>query len=176
MNILKKVLIGLAVLVGALLLIGFVLPGTYRVERSVEIKAPADKVYAEIVDPKAWGKWAVWNRRDPNMKITYSGAASGAGAKWAWESKTEGTGNMEFVRADPPRALEYKLYFPDFDSTSTGALMLTPSAGGTRVTWTNAGQMGMKPIGGYFALCMDRMIGPDFEAGLANLKTLAEKN
>lgn len=176
MKMLKKVLIGLAVLVGALLLIGFALPGTYQVERSIDIKAPADQVYARIVDPKAWAAWAVWNRRDPNMKIAYSGAPSGAGAKWAWESKTEGTGNMEFVRADPSKALEYKLYFPDFDSTSTGALTLAPSGGGTRVTWTNAGRMGMKPIGGYFALCMDRMIGPDFEAGLANLKTLAEKN
>ena len=176
MKILKKVLIGLALLIGVLVLVGLVLPGSYTVERSTEIKAPADKIYAQIADPRAWGKWAVWNQRDPNMKITYSGAQSGVGAKWAWESKTEGTGNMEFVRADPPKVLEFKLFFPDFNSTSTGTLTLTPAGDGTKVTWTNAGQMGMKPIGGYFALCMDRMIGPDFEAGLKNLKALAEKS
>lgn len=176
MKILKKILIGLVVLIAVLVGVGFVLPGTYRVERSVEIKAPADKIYAHLVDPRAWGKWTVWNQRDPGMKVQYSGAASGAGAKWSWESKSEGTGEMEFVRADPPKTLEYKLFFPEFKSTSTGTLTLTPTSGGTKVSWSNAGEMTMKPIGGYFALCMDRMVGPDFEAGLKNLKTLAEKS
>jgi uncharacterized protein YndB with AHSA1/START domain len=176
MKILKKILIVLVALIVILCAIGFVLPGTYRVERTVEIKAPPEKVYALIIEPRLWPKWTVWNQRDPNMKVTYSGPESGVGAKWAWESKSEGTGNMEFVRADPPKTLEYKLFFPDFNSTSTGALTLTPSAGGTKVSWTNNGAMGMKPIGGYFALMMDGMVGPDFEAGLKNLKALAEKN
>jgi uncharacterized protein YndB with AHSA1/START domain len=176
MKILKRILIVFVVLITAVVLVGVVLPGTYRVERSAEIKAPPEKVYALIVDAKAWQKWTVWNQRDPNMKMTYSGAESGVGAKWAWESKTEGTGNMEFVRADPSKMLEYKLYFPEFKSTSTGALTLTPTAGGTKVSWTNNGEMDMKPIGGYFAMLMDGMVGPDFEAGLKNLKALAEKN
>jgi len=164
-------LVGLAVL---LLAIGFVLPPQFRVERTVNINAPADKVYALIADPREWKRWTVWNQRDPAMKIQYSGAASGAGAGWAWQSKSEGNGAMEFTEALPNQRVGYKLSFPDFGMHSAGVVAIAPSGSGVRVSWTNEGEMGANPINRWFGLFMDRMVGKDFEAGLANLKRLAE--
>ena len=118
----------------------------------------------------------MWNRRDPNMKIDYAGPESGLGAKWSWESKTEGSGEMEFTQAEQNKLLGYRLTFKDFNSTSTGMLKLEPEGAATKVTWSFAGDAGNNPMMRYMGLMMDGMIGKDFDAGLANLKALAEKN
>lgn len=173
---LMKVIKWIVILVAAFVGIGFLLPADYKVSRSIDINATPDKIYPHLVAPKAWPKWTVWNARDPNMKVTYSGADSGVGAKWAWESKSEGNGSMEFSKAEPNKMIEYKLFFPDFGSTSTGTLTLTPSGNTTKVTWTNEGSMGGNPLMRYFGLMMDSMVGKDFAGGLANLKALAEKS
>ena len=154
---------------------GFMIPSSFSVQRSIEINAAPRKVYDLIVEPKKWKDWSVWTRRDPDMRITYSGPPFGMGAKWSWVSKSEGTGSMEFTRVEPDRTVEYSLSFPEYNMRSTGALRLEPSGNATRVTWSNAGDVGGNPIKHYLALMMDRMVGPDFEGGLANLKALAEK-
>ena len=159
----------------ALVIGGFFVPSAFTVQRSTVINASPNKIYDLVVEPKKWAKWSVWNQRDPNMRITYSGPPFGMGAKWAWQSKSEGTGSMEFTRVEPDRAVEYSLSFPEFGMKSTGALRLEPAGNGTRVTWTNSGDVGGNPLKHYLTLMMDRMVGPDFEAGLANLKALAEK-
>ena len=176
MKIIKTILITLVALVVLVIAVGFALPDSYKVERSLTMAAPADKIYPLIADPKAWARWSIWNQRDPAMKMEYSGAASGVGAKWSWDSKSEGKGQMEFTRAEAPGLIEYKLYFPDFDSSSSGRIALTPDGAGTKVSWSNAGSFGANPLLHYFAIMMDRMVGPDFEGGLNNLKALAEKS
>jgi len=108
------------------------------------------------------------------MKITYSGAASGAGAVWEWKSESQGDGRMTFTAAEPPSRVAFDLYFPDFGTTSKGELGFAPENAGTRVRWTMNGDMGRNPLLHWMALFMDKMVGPDFEAGLANLKQLAE--
>ena len=117
----------------------------------------------------------MWNRRDPNMKIDYAGPESGLGAKWSWESKAEGSGEMEFTQAEPNKLLGYRLTFKDFNSTSIGTLKLEPEGAATKVTWSFAGKAGNNPMMRYMGLMMDGMIGKDFDAGLANLKVLAEQ-
>ncbi len=154
---------------------GFLIPSGFAVQRSIEINAAPKKIYDLIVEPKKWQEWSVWIRRDPNMRITYSGPPFGMGAKWSWVSKTEGTGNMEFTRVEPDRSVEYQLAFPEFNMRSTGALRLEPAGNATRVTWTNSGDVGSNPLKHYLTLMMDRWVGPDFEGGLANLKAIAEK-
>ena len=158
----------------AVVLVGFVLPSKFSVERSIEIRAPARTIYDHIVEPKQWAKWSVWTRRDPDMRITYSGPPFGMGAKWSWVSKSEGTGSMQFTRVEPDKRVEYALSFPDFGMKSTGALAIEPAGERMKVTWTNSGDVGPNPLKRYLAVLMDRMVGPDFEAGLANLKALAE--
>ena len=171
----KRIAFTLVAVVALLLVIGLLLPSGFKVQRSVQIAAPASKVYPMIADPRQWNKWTVWNRRDPGMQMTYSGAESGVGAKWSWQSKTEGNGEMEFIAAMPNERIDYTLAFPEFGMNSRGQILLAPDGAGTRVTWTNEGDMGSSPVNRYFGLVMDRLVGPDFEAGLNNLKGLAEK-
>jgi len=175
MRIFKKVLFGIVSLVAVLVVVAFFLPSHYKVERSIEIAASPEKIYQYIESPRAWPQWTVWNQRDPNMQITYLGPEKGEGAKWSWKSQTEGSGGMDFIKADAPRSLDYKLSFPEFNMTSSGRLALTPVGTVTKVTWTNEGDVGLNPVMRYFSLGMDSLVGGDFEAGLTNLKTLAEK-
>ncbi len=171
-----KWFIGIAVLLAAVVLGGgmAISPG-FVVTRSVVIDAPADKVFGLLEDPRAWKRWSVWNRRDPNMQIEYQGPQTGNGAQWSWHSRTEGDGAMTFVRVDPGKRLGYELFIADFGSTSSGAFDLEPQGAHTRVTWWMRGDMGANPLMRWMSLLADRMVGKDFEAGLANLKTLAEQ-
>jgi len=174
MKILKW-LAGIVLLLAAVLLIGgWLLSSKFSVVRSASIAAAPDKVYALVADPRGWKAWGVWSRRDPAMKITYSGPPSGAGAAWEWKSESQGDGKMTFTAAEPGRRVAYDLYFPDFGTTSQGDLVFAPDGAGTRVTWTMNGDMGRNPLFHWMALFVDGMVGKDFDAGLANLKALAE--
>lgn len=175
MKIVKWILIVVGVLAAVFLVGAMVMPSAYEVERSAVINAPASKVYPLIAEPKSWPKWTVWNKRDPYMKMTFAGPPSGKGAKWSWESKTEGSGNMEFIAAEPDKSIGYALAFPEMGMSSKGRLALAPEGAGTRVRWTNEGDVGKNPLMRWFVPFLDGMMGPDFEGGLAGLKTLAEK-
>jgi uncharacterized protein YndB with AHSA1/START domain len=175
MKVLKFLGLALLALVAVLLVGGMLLSSKFSVSRSVQVAAAPDKIYPLVASPRQWAQWSVWNRRDPAMQIDYSGPASGAGAVWSWKSKSEGDGRMSFTAAEPPKRVVYALFFPDFGTTSTGELRLESNGGGTTVTWTIDGDMGRNPLYHWFALFGDRMIGSDFEAGLANLKAVAEQ-
>lgn len=171
-----KWILGVVVVLAALLFLGgLVLSPKFSVSRTVVINAPAEKVYAFVDDPRRWKEWSVWNRRDPAMEITYSGPPRGQGAAWAWKSKSEGDGKMTFTAAEPGKRLGYDLYFPDFGTTSAGELRFETRGNSTQVSWVMNGDMGSNPLFRWFALFADGMVGKDFEAGLANLKQLAEK-
>ena len=165
--------------IGALALIavgvGFFLPSKFEVRRSIDVKAPAARVYDLVADPRLWAKWSVWTQRDPKMDMSFAGPPFGQGAKWSWKSKSEGSGSMEFVRVEPNRQIDYVLAFPEFGMKSTGEWTFVPAGDATRVTWTNRGDVGGNPLKHYLAAGMDRLVGPDFEQGLASLKALAEK-
>jgi uncharacterized protein YndB with AHSA1/START domain len=175
MKLLQWSLAVLGALVLLVLVAGFFIPSNFLVQRSTVVNAPANKVYNLVVEPKQWSKWSAWNQRDPDMRITYSGPPFGQRAKWSWVSKSEGTGTMEFTRVEPDRVVEYSLFFPDYGMRSVGSIRLEPAGAGTQVTWTSSGDVGGNPLKHYLTLMMERWIGPDFEAGLANLKALAEK-
>jgi uncharacterized protein YndB with AHSA1/START domain len=179
MGMLKSLFKWLAIVVLALAAVlvvgGWFISPKFSVTRSAVIAAAPDKIYALVADPRRWKEWSVWNRRDPAMKIEYSGPASGVGAAWAWQSETEGDGKMTFTAAEPGRRVAFDLYFPDFGTTSQGELRFAPEGTGTKVSWTMNGDFGSNPLFHWFALMADSMTGPDFEAGLANLKQLAEK-
>ena len=175
MKIIQWTLAVVGIIALAIVGAGFFLPSKFAVSRSTVIAAPAEKVYDLIADPRHWAKWSVWNRRDPSMDVAYSGPPFGQGAKWSWKSKSEGSGSMEFTRVEPNRRVEYSLVFAEYNMKSAGAFSLDAAAAGTRVTWTNAGDVGANPLKHYLAAGMDHLVGPDFEGGLANLKALAEK-
>ena len=149
---------------------------SYVVERSVDIDAPAAAIYPHLVGFREWTAWSPWEDLDPNLFRTYSGAASGVGAVYEWSgNRKAGQGRMEIEAASAPTALAVQLDFvKPFKSSSTASFALTPTDSGTRVTWSMVGRKTlMTKFMGVF-MSMDKMIGPDFEKGLARLKALVE--
>jgi len=174
MKIFIKILGGLAALVLVLGLVAFAFPRQYRVERSLVIAAKPDAVRAQVADLSAWKNWGAWQERDPQMKLSYSSPATGVGAWSAWESKQEGNGKMT-ITAQTPTRVDYLLEFPEMGMKSHGSIELRPETAGVRVVWSDAGDLGMNPMNRWVGLFLDKMIGPDFERGLANIKKLTEK-
>lgn len=170
-----KFSMGLVALLLALVLVGgWLLKPTYRVERSLVIKAPAAAIYAHLDSPEGWKRWGAWYRRDPAMQISASGEPQGQGALWSWASASQGNGSMQLTAAEAGQRIAYELRIEDF-APSSGELRLEPEGAGTRVIWLMQGDVGGNPINRWFALFMDRLVGPDFDEGLANLKQLAER-
>ena len=173
----KKMLIGLAGFVVVLIALGFVLPDKAHVERSIMVNAPPEKVYALVADLNRADEWQPWNAMDPAMTQEIVGA--GVGQKQTWKSKKLGDGSQEIVSLNPPTRVDYALDFGDM-GVATAAMQLEPSGQGTSVVWSLDTNMRkgvpifMQPISTYMGFFMDGMLGKDYEAGLANLKRVAE--
>ena len=173
MKLALKILKYLVGLVVVLLATAFLLPSDYSAERSTTINAPVDKVFPLVANQRQWKRWSVWNQRDPNMQMAYSGPEGAAGSKWSWKSKSEGNGGMEWSAVDGNKRIGYILTMEDM-TPATGNLVFSSEGTATKVTWDMKGNAGMNPIFRWFGLFMDKLVGPDFEAGLKNLKKLAE--
>jgi uncharacterized protein YndB with AHSA1/START domain len=165
-----KYLVGIVVL---LLAAGFLLPATYSAQRSVTINAPVEKVFPLVANQKEWKRWSIWNQRDPAMQMTYAGPEAATGSKWNWKSKSEGNGGMEWSAVETNKRVGFILTMEDM-TPATGELTLAPDGAGTKVTWVMNGNAGMNPVFRWVGQFMDKLVGPDFEAGLNNLKKLAE--
>lgn len=170
--------LGVAVLIGAFVLLPLAAsrPTALHVERSASIAAPAEAIFPLIEDFRRWEPWSPYEGRDPNMKRTYSGPPSGPGAVYAWEGNRDiGKGRMEIAESAPPSRVTLKLDFSEpFEAHNTVVFTLVPEGDATRVTWAMDGENSfVAKLLGLF-IDMDDMIGRDFEAGLANLKSLAE--
>lgn len=147
---------------------------TYSVTRSTVIPAPAKDVFPLVNNFREWPKWSPWETVDPDMQRTYSDAESGVGAKYAWSgNRKAGAGNMAITESREPEVVRIRLEFTKpFPAVNPTTFTFAPEGGGTRVTWTMAGQH--KGIGKVFALFMnmDKMVGGDFEKGLASLASI----
>jgi hypothetical protein len=174
---LKIILIVIVVLIAAILAYAATRPNNFRVQRSASINASPEKIFPLIADFHNWASWSPWEKKDPAMKRTYSGAASGKGAAYAWEgNKDVGSGRMEITEATSPSKITIQLDFiKPFEGHNIAELTLQPAGGATNVTWEMHGPMAfIMRVFGIF-VNMDRMIGNDFETGLANMKAVAEK-
>jgi carbon monoxide dehydrogenase subunit G len=173
---LKKILIAVVVLIAAVLVYAATRPDTFRVERSAGIKAPPEKVFALVNDFKRWDAWSPWEKKDPAMRRAFGDATSGKGAAYSWEgNKDVGQGRMEITESVPSSKVSIKLEFvKPFEARNTVDFTLQPKGDTTQVTWAIYGPMPYisKLIGIFWS--MDSMIGKDFEAGLADLKVVAE--
>jgi uncharacterized protein YndB with AHSA1/START domain len=167
----------LLVVVAGILIYAATKPDDFRVERRLAIKAPAEKIYAQIADLKAWQAWSPYEKKDPAMKRTLSGAPSGKGAVYEWDgNKNVGAGRMEVIEANAPSKVAIKLDFlKPFEGHNTAEFTMIPAGDTTNVTWAMYGPSAfmMKVMGTF--MTMDKMIGDDFAVGLANLKALVEK-
>jgi len=173
---LKIIAIVVAVALAALLGYAATRPDTFRVARSTVIKAPPEKIFAQIEDFHRWGGWSPYEKLDPAMTRTYSSPASGPGATYGWTSQGKaGVGDMKITEAAAPSRLALDLNFTKpFAARNKVVFTLEPQGEATRVTWAMEGPAPYisKLMGVFFN--MDRMVGRDFETGLANLRTATE--
>jgi len=150
--------------------------GSYEVERSITINAPSHRVHGLIDDFHSWTQWSPWEEIDPDLQRTYSGPDKGVGARYDWSgNRKAGAGTME-INGSTPEDIDITVEFrKPFKATNQTRLSLVPSGSGTEVRWVMTGeQKGLMGLFGKF-VSMDRMIGPDFEKGLARLKAVAEE-
>ena len=152
-------------------------PDTFRIERSATINASPETIFALINDFHQWRSWSPWETRDPNLKRSYSGSVSGKGAVYAWEgNRNVGSGRMEIVEAAAPSKIVIKLDFiKPFEGHNTAEFTLTHGASATVVNWAMTGPSIFFSKLMQVFMSFDRMIGKDFEAGLANLNKLTAK-
>ena len=167
----------LAIAIAVVLILGATKPDTLRVQRSVRIKAPPEEIFPLISDFHQWVAWSPYEQKDPAMKRTYGGAERGKGAVYAWEGdKNVGSGRMEILEASPPQKVVIKLdFFTPFEGHNTAEFTMLPQGDGTHVTWVMQGPARFVTKLIQVFMNLDNMIGKDFEAGLANLKTITEK-
>ena len=150
--------------------------GTYVVERTETINASPERVFEKIADFRKWSEWSPWEELDPNMQKTYEGTDGAVGAKYSWQgNRKAGRGEMTMSSLVPSSGATIDLRFlKPFKSHSTTAFALAPEGDGTKVTWTMTGaHTWMTKIMGLF-VSMDKMIGKDFDKGLAKLKAVVE--
>lgn len=167
----------IVVAVAAVMIYAATKPDAFRVERSATINAPADKIFPLVNELKRWTAWSPYEARDPEMKRSYSGPESGKGAAYEWDGNNNvGKGRMEIVEAMPPGRVLIQLDFvKPFEGHNLALLTMEPKGDQTIVTWAMYGPSTyMSKLIGTF-MNMDEMIGKDFAAGLANLKTAVEK-
>ena len=165
------------VAVAAILIYAATRPDSFRVQRSATMNAPAEKIFPYLEGLKRWTEWSPYEGRDPQMKRAYSGADSGKGAVYEWDGNDNvGKGRMEIVDSTPPHRVVIKLDFlKPFEGHNMAELTVEPKGGQTIVTWAMYGPSTfMTKLIGTF-MDMDDMIGRDFAAGLAKLKTVVEK-
>jgi uncharacterized protein YndB with AHSA1/START domain len=174
--VLVKILIGVAGAILILVAVATTRPAEFHIERSVTIAAPPAVVFPRVNDFHAWASWSPWEKLDPNLKRTYSGPAAGAGATYAWVGNSDvGEGKMTIQKSEPSSRVAIQLEFiKPFAATNQATFTFAPLADGTKVTWGMDGQNNfMSKIVSLF-MDMDKLVGGDFERGLANLKQQSE--
>jgi uncharacterized protein YndB with AHSA1/START domain len=166
----------IVLVIAAVLIYAATKPDTFRIERSTTIKAPPEKIAAYLTDFHQWAAWSPWEGKDPAMTRTYSGEASGKGAVYGWEgNKNVGTGRMEILDMQPQKVTIKLDFLKPFEAHNTTEYMLEPQGDSTKVTWAMFGPSSLMSKVMSVFMNMDKMVGPDFEAGLAKLKAAAEK-
>lgn len=173
---LKKILGGLAAAI--LVLVGVITtrPDTYEVQRSSTLPVQPEVAFALVNDFHRWNEWSPWDKLDPNMKTTHSGPDMGTGAVYAWTGNDDvGEGQMTILENKPGELVRIKLEFmKPMQSASITTFTFKPAAGGTEVVWSMKGDHNFMSKAMCLVMDMDKMIGPDFEKGLASLKTASE--
>lgn len=176
MILLKTVTFAVALVLAAVLGLAAMRPGSFSLQRSTTIDAPPEKVFALIDDLKAFNTWNPFALKDPNATISYEGAAAGVGAAYTWQGGETGAGRMAIVESRSPTLVAASLEFKEpMATTNRVEFRLVPQGKQTQVTWVMSGPMPYLSKLITLFVSFDKMVGRDFETGLAQLKALAEK-
>ena len=176
MKALKKILIWLAGLIVLLLLIAYLLPSKYHVERSTYINADKLTIYDLTSHFQKWDLWAPWtNEIDSTAIFKLSWPDGKVGTKWIWEGKILKDGEMILTMLVPGELVAYDLSFQKGKYQSKGKIVIETPGDSSKVSWIDDGELGYNPFARYMGLFMGKMMNPDFDKGLAKLKTVAEQ-
>ena len=177
LNAIAIIAVVLAIAIAVVLILAATKPDTFAVQRSATVKAPPEKIFPLINDFHQWRNWSPYEDRDPNLKRSYSGAENGRGAVYAWNGdKNVGSGRMEILEASTPSKIAIKLdFFTPFEAHNTAEFTMLPQDDVTRLTWRMHGPAPFMARIMHVFINIDKMVGKDFEIGLANLKRLTEK-
>ena len=175
-RMLLNILIGLAVVIVIFVIVVATRPAEFRVARSIAIGAPPEAVFAHVNELKKWEAWNPWGKIDPNMKLTYDGPASGVGASYAWVGNNEvGEGRATITEIRANELVQLKLeFFKPMAGVSTAQFTFKPQGNQTEVAWAMTGKNSFIARAVCMFMNMDKMIGGQFEKGLADLKSKAE--
>lgn len=173
---LANILIAVAGVVGAFAVIVTRRPSEFRIARSTTIAAPPPTVFAEVNDFHRWEAWNPWGKIDPAMKQAYEGAPAGAGAIYSWSGNNEvGEGRMTITESRPSDLIRIKLeFFKPFRATNTTEFTFNPEGDRTAVAWSMTGQNNFMAKAVHLFMNMDKMVGGQFEKGLAQMKSVVE--
>jgi uncharacterized protein YndB with AHSA1/START domain len=173
----KNIAIGVAVIIAVILALASMQPNEFTIVRKIDIKAPPEKILPLITDFHQWGGWSPWEKMDPAMQRTHSGAASGKGAVYHWKGNDKvGEGQMEILDVAANKVGIKLDFLSPFEAHNRADFALEPKGDTTTVNWTMTGPSNfMTKLMGVF-VSMDKMVGPDFEKGLASMKAVAEAN
>ena len=176
MKTVAKILVGVGAVVVVLVIVIAVQPSQFHVARTVSVAAPAPVVFAQVNDFHKWSAWSPWARMDPAMKQAYKGAPSGAGAVYTWAGNHDvGEGRMTITESRPSDLIRIKLeFFKPFAGVSTAEFTFKPEGQQTLVAWSMTGRTTFVTKAVHLFLSVDKMIGDNFESGLARIKSLAE--
>lgn len=173
---LTKILIALGVIVVVLLVVVATRPSEFRVARTTTIAAPAPAVFAQVNDFHKWEAWNPWAKLDPAMKQAYEGAPAGIGAMYTWAGNHEvGEGRMTLTESRPSDLIRVRLEFvKPFKATNVAEFTFRPEGDRTAVTWSMTGRNNFMAKALHLVMNMDRMVGGQFEKGLAQMKAVVE--
>ena len=173
---LVKILLAIAVIVVVLTVIVALQPAEFRVVRSATISAPSPAVFGQVNDFHKWEAWNPWAKIDPAMKQGYEGALAGVGAIYTWAGNNEvGEGRMTITESRPSELIRIKLeFFKPIAGNSIAEFTFKPEGNQTAVTWSMAGENNFMAKAIHLIMNMDKMVGGQFEKGLAQMKSVAE--
>ena len=177
LEVIAIIAVVLAIIIAIVLILAAIKPASFSVQRAIDIRAPAERIFPLINDFHQWGLWSPWENKDPGMERNFSGAASGQGAVYGWEGdKNVGSGRMEILEASAPSKILIKLdFFKPFEAHNTAEFTILPQGDATHLNWVMRGPASFMSKLMQVFMNLDRMIGKDFENGLANLKNITEK-
>ena len=172
----KKILIGLVVVIAVFVAIVALRPSDFRVERSAVVSAPAPVVFAQVNDLHNWDAWSPWAKLDPAAKQTFEGPRAGTGAAFAWVGNSQvGEGRMTITESRPSELIRFRLDFvKPFAGTNTAEFSFKPQGDQTVVTWSMFGTQNFMAKAFCMFVSMDKMVGGEFEKGLVQMKSVAE--
>ncbi len=172
----KKLLLGLVAVIAVFCAVVATQPATFHVERSATVPGPPEVAYDIVNDFHRFGEWSPWEKLDPNMKKTFEGPKSGVGGKYTWTGNDDvGAGSMEIISVEENKKVTMDLHFlKPFEASNKTTYSFAAEGTGTKVTWAMDGENNFMAKAFGLLMDMDKMVGGDFERGLASLGTVAE--